>query len=172
MPSEPPPHTIRRAEPRDAPVLGAMRAAQQAEIEGPQAPGVLAAYEAECSGFFARELGVPFAWVFAWLADTGRGVIGSVVLTIAPAMPRLGSPGAGPDGRIRSVYVLPGERRYGVARALLGHAIAFAEELAVTRLMLGASAMGRPLYESLGFVDNRDEMVYRSVPLSIPNRQS
>ena len=29
------------------------------------------------------------------------------------------------------------------------------------RLMLGTSEQGRALYEKLGFVDKRDEMVYR-----------
>jgi hypothetical protein len=39
-------------------------------------------------------------------------------------------------------------------------AIADAKARDVARLMLGASAMGRVLYESLGFVAKSDEMVY------------
>jgi ribosomal protein S18 acetylase RimI-like enzyme len=72
----------------------------------------------------------------------------------------LGSPGAGPDGRIRNVYVAPQFRRRGVGRALTLAAIAAAEEMGVSRLVLGASDDGRSLYEALGFVAKDDEMVY------------
>jgi hypothetical protein len=39
-------------------------------------------------------------------------------------------------------------------------AIDHAEARNVARLMLGASSMGRALYESLGFVAKSDEMLY------------
>lgn len=159
----PPPHAeflVRRADSRDAAALGAMRAAQQREIAGEPPPLADDAYAAACSTFFARELDAPEPWVVAWVAESGGLVVGSVVLTLAPTLPRRSVPQDGPDGRIRSVYVFPALRSRGIARALVVAAIENSEARNVARLMLGASSMGRALYESLGFVAKSDEMMY------------
>jgi GNAT superfamily N-acetyltransferase len=159
----PPPHaefTVRRADSRDAAALGTMRAAQQREIVEGLSPLADDVYASACAAFFARELDAPDPWVVAWVAVAGGRIAGSVVLTLAPTLPRRGVPQSGPDGRIRSVYVYPELRSRGVARALVVAAIADADARDVARLMLGASAMGRPLYESLGFVAKPDEMMY------------
>ena len=153
-------HTIRRAERADARAIGTMRAAQQAEL-GWALPGDFnAAYAVECERFFERELDASPPWLFGWIADVDGRPVGSAVLTLARGMPRPGRSGAGPDGRIRSVYVAPDLRRHGIGRELMRVALAAAESAGVVRLMLGASAQGRPLYEQLGFVLKGDEMVY------------
>lgn len=54
---------------------------------------------------------------------------------------------------IGMVLVLPSFRRQGVGRRLLLHAIESCDALGVERLALDATEMGRPLYLSLGFVD-------------------
>lgn len=165
---------VRPATVADAAALGAMRAAQQAELAGGTAYAAgIAAYADACTAFFARELGRPDAWVLGWIATAGTGTgdaadaapAGSAVLTLAPGMPRFepgrsGHAHGSPDGRIRSIYVVPAARRRGLARALTLAAIAEAERRGVGRLMLGASDAGRPLYEALGFVAKGDEMVY------------
>jgi GNAT superfamily N-acetyltransferase len=152
--------TVRRADSRDAAALGTMRAAQQLEIDGEPPPRADDAYARACASFFARELDATDPWVVAWVAEASERVAGSVVLTLAPTLPRRNVPESGPDGRIRSVYVYPELRRRGIARALVLAAIEDAAARDVARLMLGASAMGRPLYESLGFVAKPDEMTY------------
>jgi GNAT superfamily N-acetyltransferase len=152
--------TVRRADSRDATALGTMRAAQQREIVEQLPPLADDPYASACSAFFARELAAPDPWVVAWVAEAGGRIAGSVVLSLAPTLPRRGVPQSGPDGRIRSVYVYPESRSRGIARALVLAAIADAKARDVARLMLGASAMGRVLYESLGFVAKSDEMVY------------
>ncbi len=152
--------TLRTAGAADAALLGTMRAAQQAEIEGDCDPAEVVRYARECTDFFARELATAPLWIYAWIAVVdGADVAGVAVLTLAPAMPRLGLV-FGPDGRIRDVYVEPRHRRRGIARALTRAAIDRATLLGVSRLTLGTSKAGRPLYESLGFIDRRDEMVY------------
>ncbi|HEU5348098.1 MAG TPA: GNAT family N-acetyltransferase, partial [Ktedonobacterales bacterium] len=55
-------------------------------------------------------------------------------------------------GYVSSVYTHPDYRRRGLARTLMEKLIAQARELGITNLVLNASRMGRPLYESLGFV--------------------
>ena len=77
----------------------------------------------------------------------------------SPTIPR-GAEAVGLDGRIRNVYVAPPFRRNGLARRLTLVAVERARELGVGRLALGASAMGRSVYESLGFVAKPEEMVY------------
>ncbi len=152
---------LRAAGPRDAELLGTMRAAQQAEIEGDCDPAEVLRYARECTNFFERELASRPVWIYAWIAAVDDDVAGVAVLTLAPAMPRLGLV-FGPDGRIRDVYVAPRHRRRGIARALTRAAIERATLLGVSRLTLGTSKAGRPLYESLGFIDRPDEMLYAS----------
>ncbi len=152
--------TVRRADSRDAAAIGTMRAAQQREIDEDLPALADDPYASACSAFFARELDAANPWVLAWVAEAGGRIAGSVVLTLAPTLPRRGVAQSGPDGRIRSVYVYPELRSCGIARALVAAAIADAKARDVARLMLGASAMARALYESLGFVAKSDEMMY------------
>ncbi len=162
-PPLPPFRGLRRATAADSDVLGSMRAAQQGEIMEVSEVAVVAAFADACRAFFAAELGAAEPWVLAWLAEVDATAAGVAVLTLAPGMPRFGSPDAGPDGRIRNVYVAPEFRGRGLGRALTLAAIAAAEELGVSRLVLGASAAGRSLYEALGFVATDDEMVYEGL---------
>lgn len=150
--------SLRRATSDDAPVLGAMRAALRAESSAHEAAAI-DAFARSCEAYFARELGRAQTILRAWLACEGQRVIGTAVLMMVPTLPRLGSEGT-VDGRVRDLYVMPTHRRRGVARALMAAVLSEAGALRIDRLSLGTSVMGRPLYESLGFVTKRDEMVY------------
>jgi GNAT superfamily N-acetyltransferase len=57
-----------------------------------------------------------------------------------------------PSARLAGVYVLPEYRRLGIARGLTERAIAWCRTKDCAHVRLYASPMGRPLYESLGFV--------------------
>ena len=98
--------------------------------------------------------------VYAWLATVDATVVGGAALTLATSLPRPMGGREALDGRIRSVYVDPYVRRRGIAIALLRAAIARARACGVSRLTLGASPDGKPMYEKLGFVRNDDEMVF------------
>jgi GNAT superfamily N-acetyltransferase len=98
--------------------------------------------------------------VYAWLATVGATVVGSAALTLATSLPRPTDSRDELDGRIRSVYVDPHVRRRGIATALVRAAIARAHACGVSRLTLGASPDGKPMYEKLGFVRNHHEMVF------------
>jgi GNAT superfamily N-acetyltransferase len=125
--------TVRRADSRDAAALGTMRAAQQREIDEKLPPLADDPYASACSTFFARELDATDPWVVAWVAEAGGSIAVSVVLTLAPTLPRRGVPQSGPDGRIRSVYVYPEMRSRGIARALVVAAIGDAHARSTNR---------------------------------------
>jgi GNAT superfamily N-acetyltransferase len=125
--------TVRRADSRDAAALGTMRAAQQREIDEKLPPLADDPYASACSTFFARELDATDPWVVAWVAEAGGSIAVSVVLTLAPTLPRRGVPQSRPDGRIRSVYVYPEMRSRGIARALVVAAIGDAHARSTNR---------------------------------------
>ncbi len=147
---------LRRATLADAPMLGALRAMMRAEA-GTHAPEIVEAFERSCAAYFTRDLSRAEPNLRAWVASDAERIVATAVLMILPTLPRLGG---AVDGRVRDVYVLPTHRRRGIARALLALVLDEALGLRMDRLSLGASAMGRPLYESLGFVTKRDEMLY------------
>ncbi len=149
---------LRRATPADAPVLGTLRAMMRAE-GGAHAPDTIERFERSCAAYFTDAFSRAEPHLRAWVACDAERVVGAAVLMILPTLPRLGSTGS-VDGRVRDVYVLPTHRRRGIARALMARVLEEARTLRIDRLSLGASAIGRPLYESLGFVTKRDEMVY------------
>ncbi len=149
---------LRRATLADAPALGALRALMRAEAAS-HAADVIGSFEHSCTAYFTHELSRAEPLLRAWVACAGECVVATAVLMILPTLPRLGSKGV-LDGRVRDVYVRPTHRRRGIARALMALVLDEARVLGIDRLSLGASAMGRPLYESLDFVTKRDEMIY------------
>ena len=139
-----------------------MRAASRVERYGQDHAERLARFEASCTDFFARELAAPEPFVRAWLAfevECPEHAIGTATLTLVPTLPRFGDDGPLLDARVRNVYVVPQERRRGVARALMREIMDDLSALGIGRLTLGTSVQGRPLYEKLGFVPKADEMV-------------
>ncbi len=155
---------LRRAALSDAPALGALRALLRAEA-APNAVDALEAFERSCTAYFTRELSRAEPILRAWVACDDERVVATAVLMILPTLPRLGSNGIF-DGRVRDVYVRPTHRRRGIARALMALVLDEARALHIDRLSLGASVMGRPLYEALGFVTKRDEMLYEGRALA------
>ena len=65
---------------------------------------------------------------------------------------------SGVEAYILNVYTRPEARHIGLARALIERLIAEARTAGVGRIWLRASREGRPLYESLGFRVQDDDM--------------
>jgi len=61
-----------------------------------------------------------------------------------------------PIGAISGVYVRPEHRRRDIARRLTLACIEYLRAKGCTRIRLHASAMGRPLYEQLGFLHTNE----------------
>jgi len=91
----------------------------------------------------------------SWLAcDDGRVVAGGAVV-ISPW------PSHAYDldcrrAMILNVYTEPEYRRRGIARQIMEAIIAWCQQQGFARVSLHASEHGRPLYESLGFVDSNE----------------
>jgi ribosomal protein S18 acetylase RimI-like enzyme len=107
-----------------------------------------AAYAAETADEMAR------GHHQAWLAEVAGEPVACVLLVWWVAPP---NPGARRRrrGYVSSVYTRPAFRRQGIARQLMTLLIESAREQHMDRLILWSSEMGRPLYESLGFVTSR-----------------
>lgn len=89
-----------------------------------------------------------------FLAESGGEVVACAILIWWPMLPTLAELHR-MRGYVSNVYTAPAYRRRGVARTLMENLMAHARELGVTRLILWASEMGRPLYLDLGFVPSR-----------------
>jgi GNAT superfamily N-acetyltransferase len=96
-----------------------------------------------------------------FIAERDDRVIGSGAVLVHLSIPRPGSP-SDKAGRVQSVYVEPGARHNGVARAIMDRILAFAKEAKLISLSLHPSEPARRLYLALGF-EVADEMTLRLV---------
>lgn len=87
----------------------------------------------------------------AWLAETEGHAVACTALIWWPMPPNLDDMRRR-RGYVSSVFTHPDYRRQGLARALMEMLIAEARALHITKLLLNTSTMGRPLYESMGFI--------------------
>jgi len=96
----------------------------------------------------------------SWIAEGDDGTIGVVTVRIRDASPREDDL-LGKEAYVHNLYVRAPHRRGGVGRALMDALLYWCRANGYTRVALRASAMGRPLYERLGFVADR-AMVYKA----------
>ena len=69
-----------------------------------------------------------------------------------------------PNGRcayIGNMYTRPAYRRRGLGEGILSRLLDEAKARDCRKILLHATEMGRPLYQKLGFVDGKDEMVLK-----------
>jgi GNAT superfamily N-acetyltransferase len=94
-----------------------------------------------------------------WLAETADGtVIAGAGVHIRRLLPRAETLVAC-EALVVNVYVAPEFRHRGLARRLMEGILAWCRAQGIERVVLHPSSMGRPLYESLGFVPT-NELVY------------
>lgn len=90
----------------------------------------------------------------AWIAFASGEPVACVTL-IWWAMPPTPASLQRRRGLVSSVYTRPEYRRQSLSRRLMELLLETAHAERIERLILWASPMGRPLYESLGFVESR-----------------
>lgn len=92
------------------------------------------------------------------LAMDGDIVIGCASMSYMRIMPTFSHP-TGRRAHLMNVYTRYEYRRKGIARSMVGMLIEDAWDKGATEISLDATTAGRPLYESLGFVDSKECMV-------------
>lgn len=139
---------IRRATLRDLPLFLRYRRTMAEEMDGADEAAVnrmIAALEPYLRAAIPED-----RW-HSWIAEPGG--CGSV--EIVPWVPGRLDP-TPRRAWIHSVYVEPSFRRRGIGRQLTQTIIAWCRERGFEWIYLHASDQGRPLYESLGFVQSSE----------------
>ena len=98
--------------------------------------------------------------LISWLAVDGDKIVASSGVCLFKFPPAYSAP----NGRlayITNMYTLPEYRKQGIGSHLLGLVMNEAKALDCKRLLLHASADGRPLYEKAGFTDADGFMMMR-----------
>ncbi len=142
--------TYRKATADDLEALARLRWMMQVERQAdhPSDPETWETYLAAYRDAFAEQ--ISHGGFDAWLAEDDGQAVSCVILLwwrTPPVFDQLVRRRA----MVSSVYTLPEYRRRGISRRLMLLLMAQAKELQIRRLVLWASEMGRPLYESLGF---------------------
>lgn len=91
------------------------------------------------------------------LAFDGERAVGGATICYITLMPTFDHP-TGKRAHIMNVYTNADYRRRGIARQMMGILLDEAKERGVTYVSLDATESGRPLYNSLGFGENKENM--------------
>lgn len=91
------------------------------------------------------------------LAFDGERAVGCATICYITVMPTADHP-SGKRAHIMNVYTNAEYRRRGIARQIVTMLLGEARERGVTYVSLDATENGRPLYTSLGFSGNKENM--------------
>ena len=94
------------------------------------------------------------------LAMDGDAAIGCATMSFVRIMPTFEHP-TGKRAHLMNVYTRHEYRRQGIARKMVELLIETTWEKGATEISLDATALGRPLYESMGFADSAECMVLK-----------
>jgi GNAT superfamily N-acetyltransferase len=97
-----------------------------------------------------------------WVAEADGEVVAGVGAEPRLVLPRPGAPRGGLEVYLLNVYTEPAHRGRGLAGRLTKKVLAWARLIDAVQVSLHASAMGRPVYESLGFEPRPGEMRIRT----------
>ncbi len=142
---------IREADRSDLALLGAMRLAFLAEHRGVGVETFPDDFVGQTHAFLDDRMRA--GDMRSWLAEDGGSCVGTVSMLLLEMPPK-------PDelrtreGYLINMYVVPDRRRGGVGWMLVEACLAGAAALGVRRLLLHATADGRPMYERAGFEPN------------------
>ena len=92
------------------------------------------------------------------LAMDGDRAIGCASMSFFRMMPTFSHP-TGKRAHLMNVYIRSEYRRQGIARKMVELLIEKTWEKGATEISLDATALGRPLYECIGFTDSTECMV-------------
>ena len=140
--------TFRMGVPGDVPVLVEYWHAMLVEC-GLQGSGFVPDWRERLAATFEADLAMESGVWFVAEAGAGGAITGTCALFFQTGRSNIS---LDITAMLAGMYVPPEFRGKGIARGLLERAIAYCRERGVKTIRLNASAMGRPLYESAGFV--------------------
>jgi GNAT superfamily N-acetyltransferase len=146
-------YRIRRGTVEDAPVIARQRAAMFRDMG--DLSGDAAAQIESASFVYIRQMMAEQRYL-GWLAERQGEVVAGCGLIISQLLPRPGAIDGGAQALIVNVYCEPEHRRRGLARALMAAMLDWCKSERIAKVVLHASPDGRPLYESLGFVQTNE----------------
>jgi GNAT superfamily N-acetyltransferase len=126
------------------------------DLHGPQPADEVEKLSRAIREYLATE--IPAGRFVAWLCRSEGATAGVAGIAFYRLPPSFRNP-SGRVGYIMNIYTVPAHRRRGIARVLLEKVVEDARSRGVGRLVLHATAEGRPLYEAHGFADTGDEMI-------------
>jgi len=98
-----------------------------------------------------------------WITHDGEQAVGSAGLLILDWAPHFLDPHCDQRGYILNVFVEPGYRGRGIAKALTVECIAEAKRRGIGVVALHASKKGQPVYETLGFKTSNEMLLVEPV---------
>lgn len=108
--------------------------------------------DSELSDFFREALGN--GSLIEWLLMEGSEIIATAAIMFYQFPPSYTNP-SGLRGYVTNMYTQKQYRGRGMATRLLHKLADEARQAGVTKLWLGASTLGRPVYERFGFADTQ-----------------
>src|SRR5262247_2010987 len=146
-------YRIRYATIEDAPVIARHRAAMFRDMGDLSGDDVA---QIENAAFaYIRQMMAERRYL-GWLAELQGEIVAGCGLIISQLLPRPGAIEGGAQALIVNVYCEPEHRRRGLARALMAAMLEWCKRERIAKVVLHASRDGRPLYESLGFVQTNE----------------
>ena len=138
--------TYREATPDDLPALSELRWQMETEMRGVEGTfeDFATAYRNATQAEIDRGSHQP------WLAEVDGVPVACAILIVWIVPPHIGET-MRKRGFVSSVYTMPDHRRRGISTQLMTRLMNSAREQGIQRLILWASDMGAPVYESLGF---------------------
>jgi len=146
-------YAIRMATGADADVIAYHRVAMFRDMgilrdeEMPSIEAVTRTYLAEA---------LPRREYVGFMVEADGSVVAGGGLFVRRLLPRPGWPTGGDEAYVLNVYTEPAHRRRGLARALMEAIMAWCDARGMSRVTLHASDDGRPLYETLGFLQTNE----------------
>jgi GNAT superfamily N-acetyltransferase len=146
-------YRVRRAIIDDAPIIARQRAAMFRDMGDLGGDDVA---RLEKAAFVHMRQMMAEQRYLGWLVERDGKVVAGAGMIISQLLPRPGAVEGGAQALICNVYCEPGHRRRGLARALMTAMLEWCERERMAKIILHASPDGRPLYESLGFVQTNE----------------
>lgn len=158
-------YSVRMATIADIPQLVSLRVAYLKD-EFPDtdfAQETLDAVNKQLPDYFASHMGRD---CFVFCAETAAGELVSIAVLVCIEKPANLTFPNGKSGEVLSVYTKPEWRGKGCASALMKLLLAQAKSEGLDIVKLSASAMGKPIYEKLGFQIAHSKFTEMKYPIS------